>query len=77
MVVTDAQALGCLLLDAAEALGDALPDRLQRLVARAVQGGVDADAFRRAMVDGDEDSDLAVLDGEGSGFVLALTINES
>ena len=60
---------GCLLLDAAEALGHALPDRLQRLVARAVESGVDADAFRRAMVDGDEDRDLAVLDGEGCGHV--------
>jgi hypothetical protein len=48
----------------------ALPDRLQRLVARAVQGGVDADAFRRAMVDGNEHRHLAVLDGEGCGHVI-------
>jgi hypothetical protein len=54
VVVADARALGCRLLDAAEALGDALPDRLQRLVACAVEGGEDADVFRRAMVDGDE-----------------------
>ena len=37
-----------------EALGDALPDRLQRLVAGAMESGVDADAFRRAVVDRDE-----------------------
>jgi hypothetical protein len=49
--------------------GHALPDRLQRLVARAVQGGMDADAFRRAMIDGDEDRDLAMLDGERRGHV--------
>ena len=48
---------------------DALADRLQRLVAGAVEGGVDADAFRRAVIDGDEDGDLAVLDGEGRGHV--------
>ncbi len=32
MVVADGEAFGGILLDAAEALGDALPDRLQRLV---------------------------------------------
>ena len=69
VVVADAEARGRLLLDAAEALGHALPDRLQRLVAGAVEGGVDADAFRRAVIDGDEHRDLAVLDGEGGGHV--------
>jgi hypothetical protein len=49
--------------------GHALPDRLQRLVARAVQGGMDADAFRRAIIDGDEDRDRAMLDGERRGHV--------
>jgi hypothetical protein len=29
-----------------------------------MESGVDADAFRRAVVDGDEDSNLAVLGGE-------------
>ena len=69
VVVADAQARGGVLLDPAEALGHALPDRLQRLMARAMQSRVDADAFRRAMIDGDEDGDLAVLDGEGCGHV--------
>ena len=64
MIVADAEARGCVLLDAAEAFGDALSDWLECLVAGAVEGGVDADAFRRAMVDGDEDGDLAVLDGD-------------
>jgi hypothetical protein len=63
------EAGGCALLDSTEALGHALPDRLQRLVARAVQGGMDADAFRRAMIDGDEDRDLAMLDGDRCGHV--------
>ena len=39
-------------------------ERLKRLVAGAVQGGVDADALRRAVVDGDEHGDLAMLKGE-------------
>jgi hypothetical protein len=65
VVVADGEAAGGVLLDAAEALGDALPDRLQRLVPGAVQGGVDADALGRAMVDGDEDRDLAMLQREG------------
>ena len=67
--LADAEASSRFLLDPTEALGDALPDRLERLVAGAVEGGVDADAFRRAVVDGDEHGDLAVLDGEGGGHV--------
>lgn len=70
MIVSDAEARGCILLDAAEALAHALADWLQRFVARAVEGGVDADTFRRAMVDGDEHGDLAVLDGEGGGHII-------
>jgi hypothetical protein len=59
VIVADAEALGGVPFDAAEAIGDALPDRLQRLVPGAVQGGMDADALGRAMVDGDEHCDLA------------------
>jgi hypothetical protein len=35
------------------------------------RAAVDADAFRRAMVDGDEDGNLAVLDGDRRGHVGA------
>jgi hypothetical protein len=56
--VADAEAPGRVLLDAAEALGHALPRRRQRCVARAVESGVKTDACRRAMVDGDRDGDL-------------------
>ena len=69
MVVADGETLGGILLDPAEVFGDALADRLQRLVAGAVEGGMDADACRRAVIDGDEDRDLAILDGEGCGHV--------
>jgi hypothetical protein len=50
VVVADGEAFGGGLVDAAEALGDALPDRLQRLVPGAVKGGADADAFGRSMI---------------------------
>jgi hypothetical protein len=52
IIVADGEAAGGVLLDAAEALGDALPDRLQRLVPGGVQRCVDADALGRAVVDG-------------------------
>jgi hypothetical protein len=40
---------------------------------RQIVGGraVDADAFRRAVIDGDEDGNLAVLDGDRRGHVGA------
>jgi hypothetical protein len=38
VVVADGEAAGGILLDAAEALGDALSDRLQRLVPGPMQG---------------------------------------
>jgi hypothetical protein len=71
VIVADGEAAGGVLRDAAEAFGDALPDRLQRLVACAVQGGEDADSLGRAMVDGDEDRDLALLHREACGHVGA------
>jgi hypothetical protein len=64
------EAAGGILIDAAEALGDALPDRLQRLVAGGVQRGVDADALGRAVIDGDEDGGLAVFEGVGGRHVV-------
>jgi hypothetical protein len=47
---------------------DALAQRLQRLEAGGAVRGVDADALGRAVIDGDEDGDLA-LAGGGRGQV--------
>jgi hypothetical protein len=71
VVVADAKALGRVLLDGSEALHDTLPDRLERLVPGAAQGGMEAHALGRAVIDGNEDGDLAVLGGEGRGHVRA------
>ena len=57
--------------DTSEALDDALAHRLERLVPGAAQGGVDACALGRAVVDGDEHRDLTMLRGEGGGHVGA------
>src|SRR6187455_2440111 len=65
VVVADGETLGSVLPDPAEVFGDALADRLERLVAGAVEGGMDADACRRAVIDGDEHRDLTILDSEG------------
>jgi hypothetical protein len=51
--------------------GNALPDRLQRLVPRGVQRCVDTDALGRTVLDGDEDRNLTVLKGQGGGHVGA------
>ncbi len=56
----DAQAGGSIPADDAEALANALPERLEGLEAGPADGGVDADAFGRAVIDGDKDRDLAV-----------------
>ncbi len=69
MVVADAEAFGGILLDAAEALGDAGPAPAPR--AGAAQGR-DTNAFGGSMVDGDDDRDLAVLDDNGKGRPEAL-----
>ena len=58
-------------LEAAEVLPHALAERLQRLEAVARLGGVQADALARAVVDGDEDVDLALAGGDGRGHVGA------
>jgi len=71
MVVADADALGRVLLDAAGALRDALPDRLGRLVPGAARRRMKADAFGRAVVDRHEHRDLAVLGCERGGPVGA------
>ena len=67
MIVADAEARGCVFLNATEAFSHALSEGLECFMARAVESGVDADAFSRTVIDGDEDGDLAVLDGEGGG----------
>src|SRR5690348_3350494 len=51
-------------------LPDALADRLQRFEARCPDGGVDADAFGRAVIDSDKHGSLA-LAGPGRGQVGA------
>jgi hypothetical protein len=71
VVVADGEAAGGILFDGAEALGDVLSDRFQRLVPGPMQGGVDADALVRAMFDGDEDRDLALLHREACSHVGA------
>src|ERR687884_1803032 len=60
----------CVLRECCEVTPDALADRLQRLEARRPGGGVDADAFGRAMVDGDEHGGLS-LAGPGRGQIGA------
>ena len=66
VVVADPEAPGGALGDGADALEDALPDRLERLVACAAPGGVDACALGRAVVEG-EDGEPSALGGEGGG----------
>ena len=64
VVVADPEAPGGALGDGADALEDALPDRLERLVACAAPRGVDACALGRAVVEG-EDGEPSALGGEG------------
>ena len=70
-VVADRQPLGHVLRHGAEALRDALADRLQRLVPGAPQRRMEAHALGRAMIDGDKDRDLPMLGGEGRCHVRA------
>ena len=70
MVVADAEACGHVLANGSEALDHALPDRLERLVARPAQRRVDACALRRAMIHRDEHRDLAMLRGEARRHVI-------
>src|SRR5262249_955752 len=65
MVVADRQPHGDIPVEAAEGLADALTERLRGLEAAARLRGADADALRRAVVDGDEDADLGFVDGHG------------
>src|SRR5438067_1297827 len=71
MVVTDRQPRRDPAVEAAEVLADALADRLRRLEAVARLRGVDADALRRAVIDGDEDAYLALVDDHGRRHVRA------
>src|SRR3954453_14868485 len=60
VVVAEPKAGSDALGEAAVALADGLPDRLESLEAIGAAAGVDADALGRAVVDGDENSGLAL-----------------
>src|ERR671938_367814 len=70
MVMPEREAGGDTLGEAGEVTAHPLPDRLQRLEAGGALRRMDADAFGRAMVDGDKDRDLT-LAREGRGQVRA------
>src|SRR5918998_3974891 len=70
MVMPDGEALSDVPGEATEVAPHALPDRLQRLEAVRVPGGMDADAVGRAVVDGDEPRRLT-LAGDGRGQIGA------
>src|SRR4051812_44001307 len=70
VVVADGEAAGDVLGEAAEVAADALAERLERLKAGGPVGSVEADALGRAVVDGNEDRDLA-LDRPDGGQVGA------
>src|ERR671938_788767 len=70
MVMPEREAGGDTLGEAGEVTAHPLPDRLQRLEAGGALRRMDADAFGRAVVDGDKDRDLA-LAREGRGQVRA------
>jgi hypothetical protein len=77
MVVADGQRRSDPLVEAAELLAHALAERLQRLEPIPRQVGVDADALTSAMVDGHEDTDLALLGGHGRRHVGPPTLVEA
>ena len=68
VIVAEAEARGGG-LEAAEALDDAPTDRLRRLMPGAAQGGMEAPARGRAVVDADKDGALTGLGGAGRGHV--------
>src|ERR671938_1751331 len=70
MVMPEREAGGDTLGEAGEVTAHPLPDRLQRPEAGGALRRMDADAFGRAVVDGDKDRDLA-LAREGRGQVGA------
>ena len=69
MVVAQAQTRGDPGGVAGEVLPQPLAQRLQRLEARAGTSRMDANAFLRAVVHGDEDSGVALAGGEAGGRV--------
>src|SRR5919112_5633323 len=71
MVVAQGEALGRVLLDAAEVAQDALAHWLERLEAVAGAGGMAADALAGAMVDGNEHPGPAFSEGDSLGHVGA------
>jgi hypothetical protein len=68
MVVADGQPRGDPPLEAPKLLAHTSAKRLERLEAVAHLRAVDADALRRTVIDGDEDSDLALVGGRGRGL---------
>src|SRR5689334_74755 len=60
VVVADREGAGRVLCERPEVAAHPLADRLQRLKARRAESGMDADAFGRAVVDGDEHAGLSL-----------------
>src|SRR3712207_9364185 len=71
MIVAQREALGHVLLDAAEVPQDALAHRLERFEAVAGTRGMAADARAGAMVDGNEHPGPAVSEADSLGHVGA------
>src|SRR4051794_8983222 len=71
VVVAQGETLGAVPLDAAEVAQDALAYRLERLEAVAGAGGMAADAFAGAVVDGNEDPGPAFSEGHSLGHIGA------
>ena len=60
MIVAELKAGGGAFGESAETLAHRLPDRLQSLEAISAAAGMDADAFDRAVIDGNEHRSLAL-----------------
>ena len=69
--MTDGETAGDILAEGAEMPAHALADRLERLETGGAPGRMDADAFRRMMIDGDKHRDLTVADDGGVVIVGA------
>ena len=69
VVVAESESPREVRLVAVEVLPEPLPQRLQRLEARARSRRVDADALLRAVIDGDEDGGVPLAGGEAGGRV--------
>src|SRR5829696_3067882 len=71
VIVAEGEALGHVLLDAAEVAQHPLAYRLERLEAVAGARGMAADTLAGAVIDGDEHPGPALLEGHGLGHVGA------